>query len=69
MDVDVLLDAENRPWVLDINPRFGGGYPFSHVSGSNIPAAIVAWAAGREPDPTWIENHPGVKSKKHLELI
>ncbi len=28
---------------LEMNPRFGGGYPFSHVAGLDLPAAIVSW--------------------------
>ncbi len=28
---------------LEMNPRFGGGYPFSHMAGLDLPAAIVGW--------------------------
>ena len=31
---------------LEINPRFGGGYPFSHQAGVNIPALYCSWYEG-----------------------
>lgn len=40
MDVDVIRSKEGCA-VIDINPRFGGTYPFVHLSGVNIPAVLV----------------------------
>ena len=42
LDMDVFWD-ETHAYILDINPRFGGGYPFSHMAGVNLPKAIIAW--------------------------
>lgn len=42
MDVDVIYDGK-KPFVLDMNARFGGGYPFTHAAGVNLPRAIIAW--------------------------
>lgn len=42
LDTDVFLVNET-PYILEMNARFGGGYPFSHLAGCNLPAAIVAW--------------------------
>jgi len=49
LDCDVFW-YKGEPWVLEMNPRFGGGYPFSHAAGANFPAALVAWADGRDFD-------------------
>ena len=45
MDVDVFL-VDGKPYVLEMNARFGGGYPFSHMAGCNLPKAIVDWCNG-----------------------
>jgi len=42
LDMDVFFDGKT-PYILELNPRFGGGYPFSHISGVNLPKAIVKW--------------------------
>lgn len=68
IDVDVLVDAENTPIVIDINPRFGGGYPFSHLAGANVPGAYVAWRAGLPVDPQWLACTPGVVAGKYVEI-
>ena len=47
LDCDVFVDG-GAPCVLELNPRFGGGYPFSHFAGANVPAAIVAWLSGED---------------------
>src|SRR4030095_11087846 len=42
LDCDLFLSAEGCR-VIDLNPRIGGGYPFSHVAGANVPAPLIAW--------------------------
>jgi carbamoyl-phosphate synthase large subunit len=63
LDVDVMRRGEELH-LLEMNPRFGGGYPFSHLAGANIPAALVAWAKGEDPDPAWLALTPGVEGYK-----
>ncbi|MBD5531507.1 MAG: ATP-grasp domain-containing protein [Lachnospiraceae bacterium] len=45
MDVDVFVD-KGEVCLLEMNARFGGGYPFSHLAGVNLPKAIVKWLKG-----------------------
>ncbi len=47
MDV---FEAGGRFYLLEMNPRFGGGYPFSHMAGANYPAAVVSWLKGEPFD-------------------
>jgi len=66
-DIDVFWDGSDA-YILDINPRFGGGYPFSHQAGANIPAAYVAWARAEAIDPDWLTVETGVTSVKGISL-
>ena len=45
LDCDIFYDGREA-CVLEMNPRFGGGYPFTQCSGANIPKAYLAWAKG-----------------------
>lgn len=49
VDCDV-FEKDGKYFLLELNPRFGGGYPFSQMSGANYPAAILAWMENREFD-------------------
>ena len=42
LDCDI-LEKDGEFYVLELNPRFGGGYPFSHEAGVNMPKAIISW--------------------------
>jgi carbamoyl-phosphate synthase large subunit len=68
LDCDVFVDGENC-YVLEMNPRFGGGYPFSHVAGANLPAVLIAWANGDSPDPAWLRAEPNVMAAKCDRLV
>jgi carbamoyl-phosphate synthase large subunit len=41
LDIDI-LEVDGTPYILEMNPRFGGGYPLSHLAGANFPAIIMA---------------------------
>lgn len=50
LDCDV-LERDGKYYVLELNPRFGGGYPFSHEAGVNMPLAILSWVKGKYVNP------------------
>lgn len=45
LDCDV-FEVDGELYVLEMNPRFGGGYPFSHEAGANTVEAYVGWMMG-----------------------
>jgi carbamoyl-phosphate synthase large subunit len=45
MDCDFFLKNDTI-YFLEMNPRFGGGYPFSHQAGVHIPGMYVEWSKG-----------------------
>lgn len=65
VDVDMFLDGQGAPSVIDINPRFGGGYPFVHLAGADVPRFYLSRALGLEIDEQWREYAPGIVSAKH----
>jgi carbamoyl-phosphate synthase large subunit len=67
LDCDLMM-VNGTPHILDLNPRFGGGYPFSHVAGADIPMALLAWVQGATPDPNWFTVEPGVLAAKCDQL-
>ena len=69
MDADFFRTEDGRLVLLELNPRFGGGYPFSHMAGANVPAAMIAWATGEKPKPEWLRVKLGEKSFKAIRLV
>lgn len=47
LDCDV-FEQNDELYVLELNPRFGGGYPFSHEAGMNTIQAYLAWLSGEK---------------------
>jgi carbamoyl-phosphate synthase large subunit len=64
-----VLTSPKGYFVLEMNPRFGGGYPFSHVAGANLPAALVAWVTGQPINPNWLTIKSDVLSSKCARLV
>jgi carbamoyl-phosphate synthase large subunit len=63
LDCDAFVTSHGC-YVIDLNPRIGGGYPFAHVAGANIPAALIAWASGKPPDSAWFNIEPNVAASR-----
>lgn len=49
MDCD-FLEKNGQLYLLELNPRFGGGYPFSHESGANLVKALLLSLSGRNDE-------------------
>ncbi len=47
LDCDVFV-ANNQLYLLELNPRFGGGYPFSHEAGVDTCALYIEWLKGNK---------------------
>lgn len=67
MDTDVFL-VNGKPYILEMNARFGGGYPFSHIGGCNLPKAIVAWVQGKDVEQKSLVSRTGKKVFKELGI-
>jgi carbamoyl-phosphate synthase large subunit len=68
MNADVYYDGMDY-YVIDINPRFGGGYSFTHKAGANIPAAIIALAADKEINEDWLTQESGMELARHDTVV
>jgi carbamoyl-phosphate synthase large subunit len=49
LDCDFFV-KDGKFYLLELNPRFGGGYPFSQMAGANFPEAIISWLKGEAFD-------------------
>lgn len=58
LDCDI-LERDGEYYVLELNPRFGGGYPFSHEAGVNMPKAIIEWSKGNDIDSSILQPQYG----------
>lgn len=65
MDCDIFLVGD-KPYILEMNARFGGGYPFSHMAGCNLPQAIVDWVAGKAIDVDLVSAQVGIMGFKEI---
>lgn len=54
LDVDIMQRANGEYCVLELNPRFGGGFPFSYEAGVNLPKAIIEWIKGNKVETSML---------------
>ena len=68
LDVDLIMEGD-RPYLLEMNPRFGGGYFFSHLAGADLPLAIVKWLKNEPVPPDFFKEKCGVVSHKFIDIV
>lgn len=66
LDVDCFVSESGDIYVLEMNCRFGGQYPFTHLSGVNVPKQIVEWLHGNNTDYGLLCQKDGVIACKEL---
>ena len=69
LDVDVMQRANGDYCVLELNPRFGGGFPFSYEAGVNLPKAIIQWVKGEKVDASILVSQIGKMFAKNDYLM
>ena len=68
LDCDFFVDGDDI-YLLEMNPRFGGGYPFSAEAGVDVPAALIAWVLGVQPHSSWKDIKFNVTTAKCDRLV
>lgn len=69
LDVDIMQRANGDYCVLELNPRFGGGFPFSYEAGVNMPKAIISWLKGDAVDGKILQPTYGKAFAKNDYLV
>lgn len=68
LDFDV-IHTSGRYYIIDVNPRFGGGYPIAYSHGINFFEMILNNLSGKENTFKLHAYEPGVYSMKYYETI
>ena len=69
LDVDVLVTPTGEAKVIEMNCRFGGQYPFSHLAGVDFPKQIVKWLKGEGNDESLLHAKVGTVCCKDLAPV
>ena len=69
LDVDIMQRPGGAYCVLELNPRFGGGFPFSYEAGVNFPKAPIQMLKGESVDPQLLEPDYGRMFSKNDYLM
>ena len=48
--IQCFVTPEEEIVFIEVNPRFGGGFPLAAQAGADFPRWIVEWTLGRDPD-------------------
>lgn len=66
LDVDCFMTSAKEIIVLEMNCRFGGQYPFSHLAGVDLPKQILLFVQGQHVDKELVTPKIGTISCKDL---
>ena len=69
MDVDLFRTRAGTVQVIELNLRFGGGYPVSHLAGADFPRMIIDIFRGGHPEPRIGQYVPDICLLKGLQVM
>jgi len=67
-DID-LFKRGNEYIIMEINPRFGGGYPMSHAVGAEFPEKMIKLINEEPLEPDFIRYSDDVVMMKQYEIV
>lgn len=68
VDMDIFC-VDDKYYISEINPRFGGGYPHAHSCGMNFPKLIAENIAGKEHTDAIGNYEEGICMLKYTDLM
>jgi carbamoyl-phosphate synthase large subunit len=68
IDID-LIKNEKGYNIIDINPRFGGHYPFFHKTGINVPNVYINWIKNKKINNQELNIKKVKTFYKYLQII
>jgi carbamoyl-phosphate synthase large subunit len=66
LDTDCFVTENKEIYILEMNCRFGGQYPFSHLSGVDFPAQIIRWCNNEKTDEKLLHFQEGLLLAKNI---
>ena len=69
LDMDCMITPDGRLYVIEMNCRFGGQYPFIHLANVNIPKQILHWLHDEGNDFGLLTPQIGIKACKDLHPV
>ena len=69
MDVDLIVDELGHPTIIEMNPRFGGGYPVSHLAGADFTGMLVRLLKGELVEPRIGDYQADIVMMKSLDVF
>jgi carbamoyl-phosphate synthase large subunit len=70
LDVDFFL-IDDVPYILELNPRFGGGYPITHLSGVDFTGLVVDLVRGtlNQDYTVYQDYNEGIVAIKDIKIL
>lgn len=68
LDFDVMAEA-GKYYVIDLNPRFGGGYPATHAIGVNLVELLYKMCVGEKIAPVFDNYDEGLMVMKTISVV
>lgn len=68
-DIDFIETTDGLIYTIELNPRFGGGYPLSHLAGGDFPRLICQLMRSKIIQEDIDKYESGVTMMKRLQII